>query len=68
MVGRGLEVLVDRAGVARSVHEAPEIDGVVKVPAELPAGGFVEVVVTEALGPDLVAVPVGAPVPARTPS
>ena len=60
LVGRRLEVLVDRTGVARSHREAPEIDGVVAVPDELEVGSLVDVMVTDAVGPDLVAVPVAA--------
>ncbi|MBO0715229.1 MAG: 30S ribosomal protein S12 methylthiotransferase RimO [Acidimicrobiales bacterium] len=58
LVGRTIEVLVDRPGVARSHREAPEIDGVVSVPDELEVGSLAEVVVTDTVGPDLVAVPV----------
>jgi ribosomal protein S12 methylthiotransferase len=58
LVGQTRRVLVDRPGVARSVHEAPEIDGVVRVPRRLPAGSLLDVVVTAALGTDLVAEPV----------
>jgi ribosomal protein S12 methylthiotransferase len=54
-VGRTLEVLVDRPGQGRSVHEAPEIDGVVRVPPSWPVGSVMAARVTEALGPDLVA-------------
>jgi hypothetical protein len=43
--------------VARSVHEAPEIDGVVRVPTGLAVGSLVDVRVTAALGTDLVAEP-----------
>jgi ribosomal protein S12 methylthiotransferase len=57
-VGSRLEVLVDAPGVARSFAEAPEIDGVVRVPRELAAGSLVEVVVRDAEGVDLVATPV----------
>jgi ribosomal protein S12 methylthiotransferase len=52
LVGRRLRVLVDEAGVARSHREAPEIDGVIRVPGA-PAGRWVEVLVTGAAGPDL---------------
>jgi ribosomal protein S12 methylthiotransferase len=55
-LGDVVEVLVDEAGVARSSREAPEIDGVVKVPAELPVGEFAKVEVTGVEGPDLHAV------------
>jgi ribosomal protein S12 methylthiotransferase len=57
LIDRRLDVLVDQPGEARSHREAPEIDGVVEVPAELEVGTFHRVVVKDALGPDLVAVP-----------
>ena len=53
LVGQTLRVLVDRPGVGRSHREAPEIDGVVRVPAELAVGTTADVVVTAAVGPDL---------------
>jgi ribosomal protein S12 methylthiotransferase len=53
LVGQRLRVLVDEPGVARSHREAPEIDGVVRVPAAARAGSWVDVVVTAAEGPDL---------------
>lgn len=56
LVGTTTTVLVDTPGVGRSHREAPEIDGVIDVPAKLSVGSFVEVTVTEARGPDLVAV------------
>jgi ribosomal protein S12 methylthiotransferase len=52
LVGSRLDVLVDEAGLARSHREAPEIDGIIRVPGAT-AGGWVEVVVTGAAGPDL---------------
>jgi ribosomal protein S12 methylthiotransferase len=55
LIGQRLTVLVDEPGEARSHREAPEIDGVVEVPHDLPVGEFVEIVVTDAMGPDLVA-------------
>jgi ribosomal protein S12 methylthiotransferase len=55
LIGRGVEVLVDEPGIGRSFREAPEIDGIVAVPVDLPVGTFAEVTVTDALGPDLVA-------------
>ena len=55
LIGARLSVLVDQAGVARSHREAPEIDGIVEVPDHLAVGEFHDVVVTSALGPDLVA-------------
>ena len=56
LIGERIEVLVDEPGVGRSHREAPEIDGVVTIPAELAAGRFLEVTVTGAAGPDLEAV------------
>ncbi len=55
LIGSEIEVLVDRPGVGRSHREAPEIDGVVAVPAHLPVGTVQRVVVDSAVGPDLVA-------------
>jgi ribosomal protein S12 methylthiotransferase len=53
LVGRTVEVLVDAPGVGRTHREAPEIDGVVRVPDDLPPGTFASVDVVAALGPDL---------------
>ncbi|MGF1599039.1 MAG: 30S ribosomal protein S12 methylthiotransferase RimO [Acidimicrobiales bacterium] len=61
MIGRTLTVLVDEPGVARSYAEAPEIDGIIQVDADLAVGRFHEVTVTDALGPDLVATRTAAP-------
>jgi ribosomal protein S12 methylthiotransferase len=58
MVGRRYEVLVDAPGIARTVHEAPEIDGVVDVPASCAPGSLVDVEITASMGTDLVASPV----------
>jgi ribosomal protein S12 methylthiotransferase len=55
VVGRTVEVLVDAPGLGRTHREAPEIDGVVHLPDSLEVGTFVDVTVTSALGPDLVA-------------
>jgi ribosomal protein S12 methylthiotransferase len=55
LVGRTMNVLVDEEGVARSHREAPEIDGIIEVPASLTVGQFYDVTVTSAMGPDLVA-------------
>ncbi|MGA0803102.1 MAG: radical SAM protein, partial [Ilumatobacteraceae bacterium] len=60
LIGSTIEVLVDQPGVARSRREAPEIDGIVEVPSDLAVGEFHEVLVTSALGPDLMADHVGA--------
>ncbi len=55
LVGREVEVLVDRPGEGRTHREAPEIDGMVRVPEELAVGEFHRVVVIDAEGPDLFA-------------
>ncbi|MEO6125691.1 MAG: 30S ribosomal protein S12 methylthiotransferase RimO [Ilumatobacteraceae bacterium] len=55
LIGETLRVLVDERGVARSHHEAPEIDGVIHVADDLAVGQFHEVTIVNALGPDLVA-------------
>ena len=65
MIGRTVDVLVDRKGVARSHREAPEIDGVVRVPADLAPGSFHRVVITDSEGPDLDGTPVAVPVGSR---
>jgi ribosomal protein S12 methylthiotransferase len=56
-VGTRVEGLVDRPGVARSPREAPEIDGVIRVPENLPVGAIVPLRITASLGIDLVAEP-----------
>jgi ribosomal protein S12 methylthiotransferase len=56
LIGRTVNVLIDAKGVGRTHREAPEIDGVVHVPADLAVGTFVDVLVTDAQGPDLTAV------------
>ncbi len=53
LIGEKVEVLVDGPGVGRSHREAPEIDGVVRVPRWLPVGTQATVLVTGAEGPDL---------------
>jgi ribosomal protein S12 methylthiotransferase len=58
LIGTVVEVLVDAPGVARSHREAPEIDGIVAVPAGLPVGALVKVHVDGAAGPDLEASPI----------
>ena len=55
LIGSIVEVLVDSPGEGRTYREAPEIDGIVRIPDDAPVGAFVEVVVTGADGPDLVA-------------
>ncbi len=60
LVGTRCLALVDAPGQARSHREAPEIDGIIAVPAHLPAGTWAQLDITGAMGPDLVGVP-GAP-------
>jgi ribosomal protein S12 methylthiotransferase len=60
LIGTTQTVLVDAPGIGRTHREAPEIDGVVQVPDSLAVGGVHEVLVVDALGPDLVAERVGA--------
>ena len=61
LVGRTLDVLVEGQGdgmsVGRSYRDAPEIDGLVLVQAELPVGKIIPVRFTAALEYDLVAEP-----------
>jgi ribosomal protein S12 methylthiotransferase len=57
LVGTTCRALVDAPGRARSHREAPEIDGVVRVPRHLPAGSWAELEIVDAIGPDLVAFP-----------
>ncbi len=58
LIGSDTTVLVDRPGIARSPREAPEIDGIIEVPADLAVGEFHAVRIVSALGPDLVAEPI----------
>lgn len=53
LVGREVKVLVDEPGIGRTHREAPEIDGIISVPHDLPVGTFQTVTVTAAIGPDL---------------
>ncbi|MBA2607591.1 MAG: 30S ribosomal protein S12 methylthiotransferase RimO [Actinobacteria bacterium] len=53
LVGTSMQVLVDEQGVGRSHREAPEIDGVVRVPDALPVGTFQTVTVDAVAGVDL---------------
>jgi ribosomal protein S12 methylthiotransferase len=54
LVGEVREVLVDAPGRGRTVHEAPEIDGVVRLPGSIPVGAFFDAALTASLGTDLV--------------
>ena len=56
LIGVTRQVLVDAPGQGRTVHEAPEIDGIVHLPPDLTVGSLVEVTITGAEGPDLYAV------------
>jgi ribosomal protein S12 methylthiotransferase len=66
LIGATREVLVDAPGQGRTVHEAPEIDGIVNLPTDLAVGSLLDVTITGAEGPDLYAVPASdrIPVPA----
>jgi ribosomal protein S12 methylthiotransferase len=57
LIGATRQVLVDAPGHGRTVHEAPEIDGIVNLPTDLAVGSLVDVTITGAEGPDLYAVP-----------
>jgi ribosomal protein S12 methylthiotransferase len=65
LVGQRRQVLVDAPGVGRTVHEAPEIDGIVHLPLDTVAGELLDVEIVAAEGPDLqaarVATLAGAP-------
>jgi ribosomal protein S12 methylthiotransferase len=53
LIGQTRQVLVDAPGRGRTVHEAPEIDGIVYLPPDTVAGELIDVMVTAAEGPDL---------------
>ena len=55
LLGARVEVLVDSPGRARTWREAPEIDGIVVVPDDLPVGQMATVEIVATLGPDLLA-------------
>jgi ribosomal protein S12 methylthiotransferase len=69
-VGRTLDVLVEGAGqiagrrgtvaLGRSYRDAPEVDGLVVVPGQMPAGRMVQVRITGALEYDLMGEEVGS--------
>ena len=61
LVGQRRQVLVDTPGRGRTVHEAPEIDGIVHLPVDTTPGDLLSVEITEAEGPDLRAIPVTTP-------
>jgi ribosomal protein S12 methylthiotransferase len=53
LIGEEVRVLVVAPGEGRTYREAPEIDGIVRVPDDLEVGSFADLVVTGAAGPDL---------------
>ena len=57
--GDTIKVLVEEVGVARGDADAPDIDGRVYVPRELPVGDFAEVKITGFQDYDLLALPAG---------
>ncbi len=67
LVGEVREVLVDAPGRGRTVHEAPEIDGIVRLPPSLPVGRLALVELTASHGTDLLGVPVDEPPAAEPP-
>jgi len=58
-VGQTLRVLVEEPGVARGEADAPDIDGRVYVPKDLPVGDFADVAITGFHDYDLLALPKG---------
>ncbi len=58
-IGSTFKVLVEAPGVARGEADAPDIDGRVYVPRELPVGEFARVAVNGCRGYDLLALPPG---------
>ena len=64
LIGDVVDVLVDTVGEGRTYREAPEIDGIVSVPDHLMPGTMVQMVITGADGPDLVAEPTALQRPA----
>jgi ribosomal protein S12 methylthiotransferase len=58
-VGKTVKVLVDEAGVARGEADAPDIDGRVYVPRDLPVGSFATVTINGHHDYDLLALPAG---------
>ena len=63
LVGKKLDVLVEGYGdgisVGRSYHSAPEVDGLVIVPGELPLGEIVPIMIDGAMAYDLTGMPHG---------
>jgi ribosomal protein S12 methylthiotransferase len=55
LIGETVNVLVDEQGIGRTHREAPSIDGVVHVSDDLEMGKFYDVMIADAMGPDLLA-------------
>jgi ribosomal protein S12 methylthiotransferase len=53
LIGEKVRVLVVAPGEGRTYREAPEIDGIVRIPDDLEVGSFADLVVIGAAGPDL---------------
>ncbi|MBN2556544.1 MAG: 30S ribosomal protein S12 methylthiotransferase RimO [Anaerolineales bacterium] len=60
-VGQEMDVLIEGVGdgisIGRSYRDAPEIDGMVMLPGELPVGEIIPARITEALAYDLIGTP-----------
>jgi ribosomal protein S12 methylthiotransferase len=54
-IGKAVKVLVEQPGIARTEWDAPEIDGSVHVPEDIPVGSFAQVTIKDWRGYDLVA-------------
>ena len=54
-LGKKLKVLVEEEGIARSMWDAPDIDGRIFVPIDTPVGEFATVKITDSRGYDLIA-------------
>ena len=54
-LGKKLRVLVEEEGIARSMWDAPDIDGRIFVPIDIPVGEWADVTVTDHRGYDLIA-------------
>ena len=54
-LGKKLRVLVEEEGIARSMRDAPDIDGRIFVPIDIPVGEWADITVTDHRGYDLIA-------------
>ncbi|MFA5265202.1 MAG: hypothetical protein WC378_15375 [Opitutaceae bacterium] len=59
-VGQRMRVLVEGPGIARGEADAPDIDGRVYVPKQLPVGEFAEITISGFHDYDLLALPAGS--------